>query len=1188
MDAADDDQENINNILNKIEPTVKSGNLGAFKDLIHGIHDIKNKTLLSSCYNNRGIDIISLLCEYSNIKLLRYLLHRSHILHYLTNEDKTKELEYKETAFYFAMRSNNFVILEMLYDYWSGDLHWLGHKKEYSEFDVDKLNQLHNLLKNAYIKYVELIVKKEKVDGGMILNIQSLMAFNDFQRDVYEKLNEVKTTLITWEDEPNHIIRIQETHVIRSMILAIIDKYEKYSKKEFSEDFKKNLTQNDDFKNLDDFADDSPDEVKEQAKIMQETYYYATREVYYRKLDSNMCLLILDHLHLLKLRLSMPQDSYQKLENKLYHFYYHVTNNWRLYLPKRKKIEAHYFLGRHEDTKIRFKVNVDSKKWTGIIYIMCYERRDFMKTIKTFKTELKNRHIEEHIRKEKCKLPYEDYNYLKLIPELRDDYSLKIMSRLIGQLYSLDINTDHAVLLIERTLQVVGEFLKYTDESLHLEPSTEALLKAEISVEVINDLKILRNMLCHAKKGILLKRIELEQDNFNTFKAIRNELLEVKRKIDKVIKVHKPLVQRALLLNTKALLFERRNDTPAAVGQVFLYMLTLLDYIPDDYNQFFKKIWSSLKSLQSIAEEVFILLIIYVDQQSKLAGVCKTILNNVINEFPFYRKMIECSLNEITNDKQKWIKIVNAIKHKDSSVNLSDYPNEDDTNRIKSYSKKFDLGEEANKFIEDDMTLFAHIEHHWKFISNLLEFVVIKTCIFKDTVEDLQICTGLKELDEYDYRMNDVKKTVAEYLDKIEERLDIKNKNNTNTNVHLCVQPSEFNGIKELTNKLSKRNFLTKKEKTFLIDILQSNDTISKKKLATRNKMMEKIEKDVPMPMTSYRNFIASENLDEKAQKILINLVMGHERDPLIVQCLSNRISILKDVTANLTVNQLVLRYELDKTFRVLLEILLFDIFDILESNNKNTEIVKKSSKLLMEMNLRNILTHGSPLLDVVGVVLDSNDLPTELVTKAMEFIKDKTSVEALCALRDSGYFSSENNTISADQQEWMIEFKTSPRWKDYIWLVPEYKQAMYEKSKNKPATFDKSTMLLKAVQKKDYLSVQQSIDDGADVNFVDTNNKAVVHYAAMGGDVHIMIMLVNNRADINIKNKENNLTALHYSAMYNFKDAVEFLLENGANCLAVDSKGRTPAYLANQSDFLDISKILLQKMKKCEMLNDK
>lgn len=80
------------------------------------------------------------------------------------------------------------------------------------------------------------------------------------------------------------------------------------------------------------------------------------------------------------------------------------------------------------------------------------------------------------------------------------------------------------------------------------------------------------------------------------------------------------------------------------------------------------------------------------------------------------------------------------------------------------------------------------------------------------------------------------------------------------------------------------------------------------------------------------------------------------------------------------------------------------------------------------------------------------------------------------------------------------------------------------------------------------------------------------LHEACKQGQLYIIRSLVKESEDYIDLVDKNNMTPLHYAALFNKKKAYNFLIEQGANDQCYDNLGRTPEFILNQcSDEIDL-----------------
>lgn len=117
------------------------------------------------------------------------------------------------------------------------------------------------------------------------------------------------------------------------------------------------------------------------------------------------------------------------------------------------------------------------------------------------------------------------------------------------------------------------------------------------------------------------------------------------------------------------------------------------------------------------------------------------------------------------------------------------------------------------------------------------------------------------------------------------------------------------------------------------------------------------------------------------------------------------------------------------------------------------------------------------------------------------------------------------------------------------------------------------------AVIKKDTDAVRRMIKAGTDVNErCNYNNCTSLHIVAREGNLSMVQLLLEHKADVEIKDSEG-CTPLHYVSLYSQKedrDIYKILLEKKANCNALDAVGNTPFHYVVKKRSLKTVKLML------------
>ena len=90
------------------------------------------------------------------------------------------------------------------------------------------------------------------------------------------------------------------------------------------------------------------------------------------------------------------------------------------------------------------------------------------------------------------------------------------------------------------------------------------------------------------------------------------------------------------------------------------------------------------------------------------------------------------------------------------------------------------------------------------------------------------------------------------------------------------------------------------------------------------------------------------------------------------------------------------------------------------------------------------------------------------------------------------------------------------------------------------------------AVRSGDLDRVRALVAKGVPVNERDSLGGTALHDAAWAGDLRMVQLLLDQKADPNLKHLEGGSTPLHYAIITNHPDVVDLLLRRGASLRAV------------------------------------
>ncbi|GFU25738.1 uncharacterized protein NPIL_276051 [Nephila pilipes] len=139
----------------------------------------------------------------------------------------------------------------------------------------------------------------------------------------------------------------------------------------------------------------------------------------------------------------------------------------------------------------------------------------------------------------------------------------------------------------------------------------------------------------------------------------------------------------------------------------------------------------------------------------------------------------------------------------------------------------------------------------------------------------------------------------------------------------------------------------------------------------------------------------------------------------------------------------MVQRYMKEKQIRIPLEMLLFDCMGILKQK-EFSDLWEKANNMFVGANMIELMAHGNPVVESAGSLLDPNDLPSEIVGKILELIKDEEALKALSRLwvetklcKSSEFRSDVLNNEEKKFAPLRRQIKTCDRWENYMKLLP-------------------------------------------------------------------------------------------------------------------------------------------------------
>jgi ankyrin repeat protein len=123
----------------------------------------------------------------------------------------------------------------------------------------------------------------------------------------------------------------------------------------------------------------------------------------------------------------------------------------------------------------------------------------------------------------------------------------------------------------------------------------------------------------------------------------------------------------------------------------------------------------------------------------------------------------------------------------------------------------------------------------------------------------------------------------------------------------------------------------------------------------------------------------------------------------------------------------------------------------------------------------------------------------------------------------------------------------------------------------------DLNEQLLNAAEQGNLVKVQQSLDRGANVNYIGYFNRGPLHFAASNGRLPVVQYLIQAGANINAHDLFG-YTPLHYAVMSGHLPVAQYLIQAGANINDVNNFNETPLYYATSNGNLPIIRYLIDE----------
>ncbi|XP_015929828.2 uncharacterized protein [Parasteatoda tepidariorum] len=354
-----------------------------------------------------------------------------------------------------------------------------------------------------------------------------------------------------------------------------------------------------------------------------------------------------------------------------------------------------------------------------------------------------------------------------------------------------------------------------------------------------------------------------------------------------------------------------------------------------------------------------------------------------------------------------------------------------------------------NIFNQVEEILNSHLSAVTKEFENKNEFVNLKDLFNKiEKYEYFSPIEAEKIRDEF----SDILKTPFESRQILIDHLNNKNPLTTeeiNTHVETLFVP------KTLREKIRKSLIRDPPKALLMIrDIKDNVETILGKKEDTSYKFMKiflddmfiKKIKLLNLPLFLHEKIrnLHSQKLDFAIERLQYMKQVLTKDDHSLCKWLDNEKKTLKE--ENYTKQLMVQRYANEIDTKAALETLLLDYLNIINCNKEFYEMKRKSSSLFCGINLRNILSHQSPVVEISNMVLDDKNLANEFMNKIYMYLEDLKPLVALsdfykvmrCPKKKKFEALIKDEKTQDAYSLFRNTIKSCDKWKLYLLLLPE------------------------------------------------------------------------------------------------------------------------------------------------------
>lgn len=613
-------------------------------------------------------------------------------------------------------------------------------------------------------------------------------------------------------------------------------------------------------------------------------------------------------------------------------------------------------------------------------------------------------------------IPEEEVNsILDSNPDFKNYIELYRLKNYIKLCLKTKVTDAKSVLAIERALQVIGECIppKEKDDIM-----VKRFLSLCLPTEISGILRDLRHKLSHLNDHDLSSKIECEK-NHSLFQSIQNEIIQIEMHFKPVYSIMDVTIGvYASELIEKELM------------RILGFFLSEIPKVEKDY--IFKKYRNDLFK--------------------KFKSPCRI----------FFERALEIVNDEIGNELSSGTRGIDDVKKQ--IIHL-----------LKPIKKLLELMQQCGlnsvaaldvckEFEECDMNSIDRLkEQRGKFLTECKNFL-LKWKIYKkrkiikplESVQNIEHFLKSLKASLSDEEKREIRQDIPQVIRKgvaMKDELIKSIKNDFSLNVEENFAMFEITYFSK--SKIRELKEFYKCKDSYALTILESRDPIAE---------IEKIFSDNYVQKNRYDKICETMQFSNKTRKILGKLVAGQAKMYPANNLLNlhNRIQLLRELaieddeevqnlwlrikrekSRQLIVDKIVRCCEKDRQLQAAVETLLVDCMELIKKVKMLANPSIKSSNFYRGINLRNVMCHGSPILEFLCQMLDPQDFASEIVRKIIFFIKDEDTVTACLQLFEITDWdvTKFREIVNCDEKDEYSSLRDQIRkcdeWEKYVLLLP-------------------------------------------------------------------------------------------------------------------------------------------------------